>query len=137
MAGEGDPVNVGGAGVEDVEQEALALPNADGFAGAEHLAVDGGDIVGGGHIAVAAGEEVSRPIVEGEEGFGVVVAGMTGRFNDQRAEEAAVEAFAQVITGAHVGMVPAEAGRVRRERVTDFGIGSDHGRALFHGAVDL
>ena len=83
VAGERDPVHFGGAGVEDVEHEALALLDAQRLAEAEHLAVDGGDVVSGSHVAVVAGLELAVPVVEVEEDFGVVVAGVAGGFDDE------------------------------------------------------
>ncbi len=41
VAGEGDAAVLDGAGVEEVEEDALAFFDADGFAGAEGLVVDG------------------------------------------------------------------------------------------------
>ena len=60
---------------------------------------------------------VAVPVVEVEEDFGVVVAGVVGGLDEEGAEEAAVEAFAEVVSGADVGVEPAEAGRVGREGV--------------------
>ena len=55
VAAEGDAAVLDGAGVEEVEEDALALGDADGFAGAEGLVVDG---VGGGGDFEAVGRGV-------------------------------------------------------------------------------
>ena len=137
MAGEGYPVDVGGAGVQDVEEQALALLDADGFTEAEHLAVDGGDVVGGGHVAVVAALELAVPVMEREKGFGVVGARVVGGFDEERAVESVEEAFGEVVSRVDVGVIPAEAGGVRGESVVGLDAGSDHGRAFFHGTVDI
>ena len=50
---------------------------------------------------------------------------------------AAVLCLAQVLPGKGVCVVPAEAGRLRRERIACARAGSDHRRAFFHRTVDL
>ena len=100
MAGEGDAAVFDGGGVEEVEEDALALFDADGFAGAEGLVVDGvghgvdleaigaGVEVGGffglgagfGVVVVVlhVGGEEGLPVAEGEEVFLIVAAGVSG-----------------------------------------------------------
>ncbi len=90
VAGKGEAANLGGAGVEDVEENALAGFHADGFAVAEHASVDGEGIVadfesvrqaageGGFHFAFAGifefgdglrgREEVLRHVAAAAEG---------------------------------------------------------------------
>ena len=45
VTGEGEAADLSGAAVEDVEEDALAVFDADGFAVAEHAAVDGEGVV--------------------------------------------------------------------------------------------
>ena len=45
VAGEGQAADLSGAAVEDVEEDAFALFDANGFAVAEHPAVDGEGVV--------------------------------------------------------------------------------------------
>ena len=133
VAAEGDAAVLDGAGVEEVEEDALALGDADGFAGAERLVVDG---VGGGgnfeavgrgvqdgglfrlrrvgvevlvHVDHLGGEE-GFPVAQGEEEFLVVIAGVGCGVDVDEAELAGVGASVQVGHGHGVGVVPARAG---------------------------
>src|SRR5260370_30506523 len=45
MSGEGDPVRIGGAGIDDVEKDSLARFDAERITEAECASVDGGDLV--------------------------------------------------------------------------------------------
>ena len=136
MAGEGDPVGIRGAGVEDVEEKPLALPDADGIVVAEGAAVDGGDVVERLHGAVVATGEVAAPVVQGEEGFNVVAGRVVAGFDEKQAVLAGVLAELEIAAGEGVGVKPAKAGWGGREGVASGGAGGDHRRAFFHGAID-
>ncbi len=64
MAGEREPVGFSGAGVEDVEEHALALADLDRIVVAQHAAVDGAGDVVDHQRAVIAGGIVGLPIVQ-------------------------------------------------------------------------
>jgi len=109
VARQGDPMNLGGAAVEDVQEYALAGLYLYRIAEAEHLAVDGGNIVDGVHVAVVVGHEVTVPIVEGEEDFAVVVARVGAWFDEKEAVQATELRAGEVFSGEGVGVIPAKA----------------------------
>ena len=136
MPGEGDPVRFGGAGVHDVEQDALSLLDAQGFTKAQGAAVDGGDLVGGIHGAVVACQQAAVPVVEGDEELLIVGCGIMARFDVQKAVLAGVLGFLEIAACKGVGVVPAEPRGAGREGVTGDVAWGDVGCALLHGAVD-
>ena len=139
VAGEGDAAVLDGGGVEEVEEDALALFDAEGFAGAEGFVVDGvGDGVDleavgagvevGGLFGLGAGfgvvvgvfhvgGEEGLPVAEGEEVLLIVAAGVAGGLDVDEAELAGVGAFVEVGHGHGVGVVPAGADRAGGEGV--------------------
>ena len=159
MPGERDAAVLDGAGVEKVNQQALALAHADGIARPERLVVDG---VGHGadfqtvgigvdgrrlfqqravvgvvvHVVHGAGEE-RLPVAQGQEKLLVVVAGVVAAVHVDEAELAGVGALVQVVHGHGVGVIPAAAGRAGRELEAVAAVRRHQGRAFLLGAVHL
>ena len=98
VAGKREAANLGGAAVEDVEEDALALFDADGLAVAEHASVDGEGIV-------ADFEAVGMPLAS--EAFIVALAleSLSACTTVARREEvlshvaATTEAWAEILSG--------------------------------------
>ncbi len=109
MSGEGDPVRIGGAGIDDVEKDSLARFDAERITEAECASVDGGDIVGRIHGAVIARIEVSVPVVQREEELLIVPGGVFARFDEENAELSGVEPLSEIAAGEGVGVIPAQA----------------------------
>ena len=78
--------------------------------------------------------------MEGEEEFLVVMGGVFARvcwIDHQEAVLASVLGFFEVGSGEGVGVIPAKACGAGRVGVAGLAAGRNHGRALFHGAVDI
>ena len=112
VAGKGEAANLGGAGVEDVEEDALAGFHADGIAVAEHASVDGEGIVADFEsVRQAAGEGDFHFALAGIFEFGD---GLRGREKVLRHVAAAAEGglkffeseedFAVVVAGMVLGL---------------------------------
>ena len=159
MAGEGDAAVLDGAGVEEVEEDALAFLDADGFAGAEGLVVDGvghgvdleavgGGVEDGGLLelrvvlallvgVVHVGGEEGLPVAEGEEDLLIVLAGVVAGVDVKEAELAGVGAFVEVGIGHGVGVVPAGAGGARGELIAAAALWRDEGCGFLFDPVDF
>ena len=159
VAGEGDAAVLDGAGVEEVEEDALAGFDAEGFAGAEGFVVNGvghgadfeaigGGVEGGGLLGLGAvagvvvivlhvGHEEGLPVAEGEEVLLIVAAGIGGGVDVDEAELAGVGTFVEVGVGHGVGVVPAGAEGFGRELVAAVAAGWDEGGAFFFDSVDV
>ena len=134
---ERDPMLLGRTGVEDVQEDALSVLDAQRFAKTEDTAVDGGKSIFGIHRTVSAAGHLAFPVVKGEEEFLVVVAGVVAGLDEQKAMLAGVLRLFEVCAGEGVGVVPAEACRAGRVGIARLAAGGDHRRAFFHGAIDI
>ncbi len=115
----------------------MAGLDAQGFAEAESLAVDGGEAVFGVHGAIAGAGHFAVPVVEGEEEFLVVAGGVFFGFDEEKTVLAGVLGFFEVFAGEGVGVVPAESCGSWGEGVTRVAAGGDHRCAFFHGSVHV
>src|SRR5215471_10065269 len=142
-----------------MKQHAFAHLHPDRFALAQHLAVDGKQLVTdlvalrtvelliplfselfelrdrgpdeNVHRHVAAAAERGLKFFEHEKHFPIISACVAGGLNIQRACLARVHAAAEIVPGHYVSMVEAEAGRLWHERNSARTMRRDEGGALF------
>ncbi len=162
VAGQGDAAIFNGAGVEEVNEQALAFADPDRLAGAEPLVVDGvghgadfeavgigvhgcrsfeqGAVVGVVVLVVHGAGEEGLPVAQGEKELLVVMAAIldltVGAVDVEKAELAGVGALVEVVHGHGVGVVPAASGGGGRELDALAAMGRDDRRTLLLGAVD-
>lgn len=166
MAGEGETADLGCAAVEDMEQDPLAIFDADGFSMAELMTVDsecsvadlkafwpigmglfgfllhGAELGDGGigeeiHGHVAAAHEIGLKFFEDEEYFAVVSAGIVFRFDVHRTDLTAVLAGAEVGAGDEVGVVEPESRRAWRKDFPPFAVSGNVWGAFLGGTVNV
>src|SRR5271166_5090241 len=89
------------------------------------------------HVHVAAAAEGGLELLEREEDFAVVAAGILLRFDVHRANLAAVLPGVEVGAGTVVAVIEAQAGGVRGETYAAFAVRGNPGRTLFSGAVHV
>ena len=142
MARKRQAMHQGGVGVDDAEEHALALFDADRVARTQRVAVDGESAVMDFERAfipfsAAASREIGLPAVERQRNLLVVARRVLTRLDDENAELAGVGGAMQVASGVNVGVIPSRAGWPRHEGITSAGRGRAPWGAFFGGAIDF
>ena len=117
VAGERNPVHLGGARVEDMQQDALPLLDPERLAESHDLAVDRGDRVARVHRAVFIREQVAGPVMQGKKELLIVARGIVARFDHQKSVLSAVLRPREIVHRHGMGVIPAKAGGARRKGV--------------------
>src|SRR5258708_30090149 len=102
MSGEGDPVRIGGAGIDDVEKDSLARFDAERITEAECASVDGGDLVCRLLLADKPQGGVSVLDVQREAELVIVPGGVFPRIDEQNAEMSRVRSLYELGSGPGV-----------------------------------
>src|ERR1700691_1266774 len=75
--------------------------------------------------------------MQSKEDLLIVAARIVAGLDEQKSVLAGVLPLVQIFAGESVGVIPAEAGRARREGVTSVTAARDERSSFFHGAVHL
>ncbi len=132
MPGKGDPVNFAGAGIKNVEKNALACLDAQRLAETQDAAVDGRYSIDRIHRTVTAGFQVAIPIMQREEDLLVIARRIVAGFNKQKSMFTGVLALVQIFAGESMGVIPAEARRARGKRIARVATAGNGWSAFFH-----
>ena len=152
-------MNLRSAGIQQVHQDALAWPHAEGLPRAEHLIVDrikrsvdfepvrtliwlggffGHRVVGIGLLLVRVHRSQKRlPFTQRQKDFLVVTSGVVGRIDHEKPELAGVGAAMQIHHGRSVRVVPPRTRRLSDESIAPAAMRRYRGRAFFLGSIHV